>query len=390
MVLMLWAMVFIAIPIWAQFDTSGWDLAIYRTAMRSLAVGHDPYADGIAKQIAYHSQLALHPGAASDPPYNYVYFPITLPLLRFVGMLPVWFSGTCYWLLYAAGAFAVFWAGMQAVEESERKYLSFFAPVAVFFPALLENGVILSGNIAYIVYGVSLVTAVIGWRQGRWQWFYLAVLVASCFKPPFLTLLAIPVLSARRQWIPAALAATAGVLIFLVQALIWPSLFRHCLQAIALQMGYNRDFGSSLSGTLAGYLLDHGLNYSRGGLIFYLLYATPLCCCLFYISQRYKRGSFPTTRWISVLLPGIILLNPRIQEYDLAVLSIPLALIVWRLFPALQKSRAAIAVALTLFALINYAASTSWILWKNVACCVVLSLFSAGAWQLLHSHKPAV
>lgn len=383
MVLALWAMVFLAIPIWAYLDASGWDLRIYQTAIRALRIGHDPYADAIAIQAAYHNQLALHPNAIPYPPYNYVYSPITLPLLRLVGEVPEWLSRSSYLLVYAIGAFAVVWVGVQAVEEKERKYFAFLAPVAAFFPGLLENGVILSGNIAYILYGVVLVTTVAGWKRGRWRWFYLAVLVASCFKAPLLTLLAIPVLSARQQWIPAGLTASAGVSLFVAQSMIWPVLFRNFLQAVELQISYNRDFGSSPAGMFAGFLFDHGLPYSHGSFIFYLLYAVPLFGFLVYLSNKFMSGYFPITRWIPVLLLGIILLNPRIIEYDLAILTIPFALIVWRLFPGLASNRIAALSALTVFVMINVAAYQGWIIWKNIGCILLVSLFSAGAWQLL-------
>jgi hypothetical protein len=386
-VIALWTMVLIAIPIWSRLDASGWDFAVYHTALQELRIGHDPYAAAIAAQLAYHHQLALHPNPTATPPYNYVYSPMTLPLLRLIGTIPAGLSRLGFWLMYAIGALAATWAGMQAVEEHERPCFAFLAPIAVFFPGLLENGVILSGNIAYIVYGAILVTAVLGWKLGRWRWFYLAVLAASCCKAPLLTLLAIPLLSARRQCIPAGLTAAAGLGLFAVQPIIWPVLFRHFLQAIDLQFSNNRDFGSSPAGIFAGFLFDHGLAYSRGGFIFYLLYAVPLFCLLVYLSRKFTSGAFPLTRWIPVLLLGVILLNPRIVEYDLAILTIPLALIVWRLFPALAHNRIAALSTLGLFVMVNIAAFQSWILWKNIACILLVSLFAAGAWQLLVQYQ---
>jgi hypothetical protein len=382
-VVTLWAMVLIAIPLWSRFDTSGWDVAVYHAAMRAQRIGHDPYADAIAIQTAYHSQLALHPNTTSGRPYNFVYSPMTLPLLRLIGRIPEWLSGLGYWILYAIGAFAVVWAGMQLVEAKERKYFVFLAPIVVFFPGLLENGVILCGNISFIVYGAVLVTAVIGWQLGRWRWFYIAVLAASCFKTPLLTLLAIPLLSARKQWIPVGLTAGAGVCLFAVQPMIWPVLFRNFLQAVSLQFSNNRDFGVSPAGIFSGFLFDHGFAYSQGGFAFYLLYVIPLFSVLVYLSRRFMSGAFPLTRWIPVLLLGVILLNPRIVEYDLYILTIPLSLVLWRLLPGLANSRTAAISTLAAFVMVNIAAYQSWIIWKNIACILLVTLFSAGAWQLL-------
>ena len=252
--------------------------------------------------------------------------------------------------------------------------------------ALRVNGVILSGNIAYILYGAVLAAAAVGWRQGRWTWFYGAVLVASSFKPHLLTLLAIPMLSTRRQWLPAGVTACAGTLLFLSQPILWPVLFRNCIQAIKVQMLYNRDFGAGPAGMFAGYLSDHSLGYLRGSYILYFAYALPLCGFLSYLSRKFMRGSFPLTRWIPVLLSGVLLLNPRIQEYDLAILSLPLALIVWRLFPGLQRSWLRAAIVFTAFVLLNVAASRSWIVWKDTACGLLVVLFSAAARQLLRQY----
>jgi hypothetical protein len=165
--------------------------------------------------------------------------------------------------------------------------------------------------------------------------------------------------------------------------LIWPVLFRHFLQAIDLQFSNNRDFGASPAGIFAGFLFDHGLAYSHGGFIFYVLYAVPLFSLLVYLSRKFMSGAFPRSRWIPVLLLGVILLNPRIVEYDLAILTIPLALILWRLFPWLASSRTAAISTVAVFVTINIAAFQSWILWKNIACILLVSLFAAGAWQLL-------
>ena len=308
-------------------------------------------------------------------------------MLRIIGKLPVALSAAAYWFSYAWGAWAMLWAGMQTVEEDERKHLAFFAPLAVFFPGLLENGVILSGNIAYLVYGAVMVAALRGWRRGRWGCFYLAVLLASCLKAPLLTLLAIPCLSARNQVGRAALTAGGGASLFAVQRIVWPSLFQHFLQAVDLNFVSYRDFGASPAGLFAGFLFDHGFAYSRGGLIFYLLYASLLLSFLLYLSRKFLTGAFPLTRWMPVMLVGVILLDPRIIEYDLAPLTIPLAVIVWRLFPALAANRMALGSALATLALLNLAAFQSWIFWKDIACILLVTLFSAGAWQLLRQSQ---
>jgi len=216
-----WVLSVTAILIWSLVPgyVVGWDLNVYKAAIVSLRNGHDPYADAIAIQRVFHAQLlaehrTLGPGMA--PPFSYVYSPITLPLLRWVGHVPFGASAVVYWLFYVWSVAAAVWVGWWAVEERERRAFAVLVPVAVFFPGLLQQDVFFSGNVAFILYGCALVAALAGWRRGNWGWFYVAALIASCFKAPLLTLLAIPVLSARKQWVPAGVTAALGFGLFVM------------------------------------------------------------------------------------------------------------------------------------------------------------------------------
>jgi hypothetical protein len=381
----LWIVVVVAVAIWTGFEAPGWDVRVYVAAINSLRAGHDPYADAMAIQQAYHSQAALHP--SGDLPYSYVYSPITFPLLRLVGKLPFWVSGSAYWVVYVFGILGQIWVAMQATTESERRYFLFFAPVAAFFPGLLENGTVLSGNIAYILYFAMLFGAVVGWRRGTWSWFYVATLTASCVKAPLLSLVAIPVLSARRQWLSAGLTTAAGIALFAIQPVIWPSLFKNYLKAVDLQFLYNRDFGCSPAGLFSDALFRRGFPYSPAGLIFYLCYATPLFVLLVYLSRRYLRGSFSLDQWIPVLLVGIILLNPRIMEYDVAPITLPLTLIAWRFFARFTTTVKTILCMGLLFAVANGIAAFGWYVRKLVDGPLLVLLFAAGCWTLMHEHR---
>jgi hypothetical protein len=383
--LSLWILCFAAIPVWSHFDHPAWDVTIYLQAVHSLHLGHDPYADAIAIQRLFHSQLAFHPDAI--PPFSYVYSPITLPVLRAVARVPLLLSGSIYWLFYLAGVLAQVWVGMQAVDHNERRYFVYFAPLAAFFPGFLGSDILLSGNIAYILYGLVLVTAVIGWRTERWLWFYLAILAASCFKAPLLSLVVIPILSARKQWIPTALAAAAGLGLFAMQPLLWPSLFQHYLQAVELQFSYNRDFGCSPAGLFSELLVSHGFPYSPGSFLFYLCYAIPTFALLLYLSRQFLRGGFTLRQWIPILLVGVILLNPRLIEYDVAPIALPLALIAWRFFAARTSERKTLFFFATLFLAINAVAVQSWNIWKLIDGPLLVAFFLTGAWSLVQQSR---
>ena len=145
-VVLLWALAVITILLWARLGGVGWDVAIYRAGMFSLRAGHDPYADAISIQRIFHQQFQANPSlfVNQDPPFSYVYSPITLPLLRLIGAVPVWLSGTLYSLLYIAAALAQVWVTFRAVERSERPYFRYLAPVAFFFPGFIAAATIMS------------------------------------------------------------------------------------------------------------------------------------------------------------------------------------------------------------------------------------------------------
>ena len=377
-----WIVVIVAVACCVPFAGPGWDIKVYASAVKSLRAGHDPYADAMAIQRIYHSQAVLHP--VGDPPYSYVYSPITLPLVRLIGKLPFWLSGGTYWLIYAIGVFGQMIFALRFTQGDERRAFLYLAPVSAMFPGLLESGVVLGGNIAYILYPAVLLCAAVGWRRGDWRWFYAVVLVASCVKAPLLSLVAIPILSARRQWLPAGLTAAAGVALFASQPLIWPSLFRNYLQAVDLQFLYNRDFGCSPAGLLSDVLYAHGIPYSPIGLIFYLCYAVPLMALLWHLSRKFLDGDFLLSEWIPVLLVGVILLNPRVMEYDVAPLTLLMALIAWRFFARFTTTARTIVCMAVLVAATNAIAAFGWYVRKLVNGPLLVLLFAAGCWMLLN------
>lgn len=385
-----WIFTLITIPIYASVQIAQWksgslcrwDFNIYSRAMRSLKAGRDPYLDGIAHQDSAHRNGAIREDSAVS--FTYLGTPITLPLLRLLSDLPGW-CVAAYWLLYAAAALAQLWVCMQWGEENERIFLAVLAPAAAFFPGFLQSVVILGGNIAYLIYGLVLLAALYGWRRGRWGWFYAAVLVASCFKPPELTLLAIPVLSARRQWLWATVTAAAGLAAFAVQPLLWPALFRNFLHASDLQFKYNADFGSGPAGVLSMSLYFAHLPYdlvSRIFWILYVLYAVPILILLAHLSRRYFEGEISQKQWIPLLLCGVILLNPRLIEYDFAPITLPIAMIVFRHIDASANRVRQAAIAVILLVAAGYVNNISWFESKWTECLILVLVFALGSWRL--------
>jgi hypothetical protein len=308
---------------------AGWDAQVYWKAMQSLHRGGDPYAEGIAAQGAFHNRP--NPLHMENSPFTYVYSPMTLPVLRWLAvLLPGWWLAVLYGATFVAAILAQFWAGWQMADKEERATVATFMPFVVLFPGLLYHDVIMSANIAYILYGMILAAAVFGWKRDQWTWYYIAVLIASVFKAPLLTLIAFPILVGRRQWLPAGITGAAGLALFGASARLWPQLFSEYMRAVFLQFEWNRDFGFSPSGLLGNALAEIGITTSHAPTILYLVFASVIGIVLLYLGHRVRQGYMSREMWIPVALLGTVLANPRIKEYDVAAITIPMLLIARR------------------------------------------------------------
>lgn len=310
-----------------------WDTDVYWTAIRSVERGGDPYAEGVARQHAFQeSRTDVH----AKPPMTYVYSPLTLPLLRALGHVPARVLGAGYYTALLGGFLLQLWAAWKMALPHEQRVLPYLFPAAAFFPGLLNDDVLLSGNVVYLLYGLVLAAAVPGWQRNRWRWYYVAVLAASCFKAPLLSLLLLPVLFGEEQWWNAGATGIAGIFLFASQAWIWPRLFAEYLQAVNLQFVLNDDFGFGPAGLLGSALWRAGLPYSMGSQALYLLTAAAVFAALWFARRRIGGITEAKVLWLPTVLAGTILLNPRVKEYDVAPLTIPLFLITWRAIRAAQ------------------------------------------------------
>jgi hypothetical protein len=311
----------------------GWDAQITWRALRSVRQGLDPYAAGIAEQRSFQhlsaSRQAEHVPFAGGRQF-YDYPPLTILAMRLLAGLPDWLLVFPYWIGVAAGFFLQVWAAFQLADESERRWLALLLPAVAFFPGLITDDVILSGNISYIFYGLILAAAVSGWQRDRWFWFYLAVLAASIVKPPCLTLLAFPILAGRRQWVPSAATAGTGLAAIAAQAWLWPELFREHLTALRILFDLGADFGYGPIGVIARALWNRGWTYSPATTVLYVALVAAFGCILLSVGHQVRQGRLSRQTWIPVALVGTFLLNPRIMKYDMAAITIPMLLIASR------------------------------------------------------------
>jgi hypothetical protein len=294
----------------ALFMPFGWDARDYLLAVQQ----YSAYVHGQASLSLAYSPLFM------------------IPTLGLVTLLPLWLAAAIFWLTYFAGFVVQIWVGLRCATESERKILCYIAPAIAFFPGLLisESGVIVSGNLAYILYGAMFAGAAWGWKRNNWSWFYIAVLLSACAKVHLLTMLAIPLLCGERQWRRALVTGSVGVGLYALQARIWPQPFHTYLNSLHAMSQSRRDFGCGPVGNLARTLQHYGAAYYEPCVLFYVVYAVVMFLVLFSLSKLYRERRISFTGWVPVMLLGVVLLNPRILAYDVAAVTLPMALIVWR------------------------------------------------------------
>ena len=373
---MYWILAILGLFAWLATNRHGWDVDVYRRAVHSFEQGHDPYQEEVAGTGDYSRNVSAEYGGGGS--LYYVYSPVTLQMGAWIHNFRIFKA--LYWLLYAASVLVIVLVASSAVTSADTRYLAAVPPASLFFPGLLANGTIISGNVAITLYGLVFATAALGWRRRQWIPFYAVVIFCSLFKMPMLALLAIAVFSAPKQWIPAGAAAAMALSIFSLQSVLYPAMFRHQLLAVDHLFSFDRDVGCSPAGIFAGLLFDHGIPYFPLATLFFLAYALPVAAVLYRGSQRFFAGEFPLTEWMPVLLIGAVLLNPRIQEYDVLPITIPLALIAFR--SAQRSSRANIAalilISLWLGANSYISGGTGTLRWKQIECVLLCAIFIAG------------
>jgi hypothetical protein len=170
---------------------------------------------------------------------------------------------------------------------------------------------------------------------------------------------------------------------------IWPSYFRNYLHALRLVFSYLHDFGSGPAGLFARALSAAGLDYSPAGTIFYILFALSLFGLLIYLSRQFFEGKFSMKQWMPVMITGALLLNPRIQEYDVAPLTLFMALMLWRVISSFTNFAQAILFCSLVFVVINSvailmaSAGADRVYWKCIEGFLLTGIFAAGCWNLL-------
>ena len=331
---------------------------------------------------------ALHGGS------SLAYSPLfMIPTVSVAKLLPLWLTIALFGIAYFSGWLTQLWAGMQCATPDERRILRYVAPVLMFFPGLLLSDVITAGNVAYILYGLMLAAVAYGLKRGQWNWFYVAVLVAASVKVHLLTMLAIPLLCGRRQWMRATATGAIGLSLYALQSRIWPEAFHVYMNSLKVMSNSKRDFGCAPVGILARILQSAGVPIERPCIVFYGVYAIALFLLLLGLSRLYREQRICFENWLPVMLIGVVLLNPRVQSYDIAAVSLPMALVLWRSVRDTEgkiRTRLGIGVALVLLGLNVFVEVNEDFVhmlpaaWKYLEMLVMLGVFAAGVRGLLN------
>ncbi len=392
LIICFWVGAALGLSVMAYTSHPGWDCRYYQVTIHDLRQSIDPYARGNAEIAAFQKHYV--PGAAEDLPLTYHYPPLTLIFLRAVQGFPDWVLGLLYGIVVALGVLLELWAGYQMATRQERRWLALVLPAIIFFPGLVIDDVVLSGNVAFIFYGLILAAAVPGWKRDHWTWYYLAVLIASLCKLPFLALLAFPVLLNRRQWIPSAMTACAGVVAFAIQARLWPNLFREYVTGIQLMLDWKREFGYGPAGIVGKALLSSGSSPYQASAIFHAVFAAALGVFLLVIALRARRCKIPPEAWVPVALIGTFLLGPRVMRYDLAAISVPMLLVAVRHVLRQRPEQEAAGSATPFYLGLPFLIAATCLLIPNVIAItgpfsfpgetlILLAIFFLGAWSIL-------
>jgi hypothetical protein len=121
-----------------------------------------------------------------------------------------------------------------------------------------------------------------------------------------------------------------GVSLYALQGRIWPQAFRVYMHSLKVMSNSKRDFGCAPVGNLARILQNFGVPVERPCIVFYGVYVIVLFLFLLGLSRLYREQRICFKSWVPVMLIGVVLLNPRVQSYDIAAVSLPMALVVWR------------------------------------------------------------
>jgi hypothetical protein len=282
---------------------SFWDAKTYANTIQLERAGADPYSENGRLRFVY-PPIFVHAAESA------------------AGVLPHKAGWTIYIGLLCLATCAVSWAITTGFLRSEWLTAPMAIALFVLQPQLFAEIALMSGNVAMLLYAPILIAAIPGIRRNRWRWFYVAVAIAALVKPPYLTMLLLPLLIGSRQiWqiVATSFLVCAG---YIAQWSANPTLFVGFMHSVHSQIVTGGDIGIgflwllSKAGTRLRWLQNAGPVYGSLIMIAGLVVS-------FFLLRRVRDVPAVSALWAPAVLVTAIISNPRMLSYDADVAVVP-------------------------------------------------------------------
>jgi hypothetical protein len=277
------------------------DLPVYARALHDWQAGRDPYSAPLAPLFFLYPPVFLYIAAA----------------LSF--FVPGNWGGALFVVADVAAVCAL--PLVLARFYFRQSWLTPLFALLVFFASPRFTGVLALGtlNVASLQYCVAFVAAIPGLRRNRWGWFYLTVFCAAIIKVTFLSLLLLPLLAAKKQWLRSVACGAAVVLVNVLQKLLLPKLYHGYQESLNRGIVAMGHYGYGLFGIYAEYVRRLHLGPLAVAYSLWGVSAVALLSLAWALRQRILRaGNNPAANgvWLATVIATIILVNPRQMQYD--------------------------------------------------------------------------
>jgi hypothetical protein len=289
------------------------DLPVYANAVRTWLAGHSPYD-------------------ASMAPLYFLYPPFFLYLARLLSLpVPAGWGETLYVVLEIVATCAL--PLVLARYFFRQSWLGPIFALLLFFASPRFTGVmaLCSMNVASILYCGAFVAAVPGLRRNRWAWFYFAVFLAACIKITFLSLLLLPLLAGKRQWLRSVGCGVAVVAMNLAEKRMWPDLYAGYQWSLQQGILVQQQYGYGIFGIVATYHHNRRVGAGTAAYVVAGIFALAVLAMMFLLRRRLDRncclglngsesnGLASNGVWLALVVLSIVLVNPRQMQYDVDI-----------------------------------------------------------------------
>lgn len=287
-----------------------WDLAVYEHAVSDLVAGRSPYQSQSEHLFVYHP-MVLHALAALDSLGG-----LRLTLCLLYGVVLGLFARQVHtWMARDAG-----WLGLCALGLGGCGVLA-----------------MVTGNLTVYLHLLILTlalheAAVDDGRAKRLLWMVLPVL--AVIKPYLLAYLALPWLlqPGWRSLLGGVLSLLCFVGLWMLGARVWPAEYAQFLANLSVQTIKNQDLGYAVFGVVRPMVSSNVV----AGVLHLTVSGCVLLCAVWWAPRRWRIEQDLTSR-VLLAVPALIMLNPRMKEYDFAVALLCAVLWTWRMLFATDR-----------------------------------------------------